>query len=131
MVNNRKPLEKVLTEHELEDNQQALASRGEPQRSCEASNEAQTTPGNSGSSDVTVTITVPSRGTDAEHDLQSHSSWKPEDSALTFGREIQCGLCFTESLLIQSLMCGCLIEAKSMHVSWLQGVLGKLFLASV
>lgn len=33
--------------------------------------------------------------------------------------------------LIQSLMCGCVIEAKSMPVSWLQGMLGKLFLISV
>lgn len=105
MVKNRKPLEKVLTEHGLlEDNRQAPASRGEPQRSCEAGNGTKTTPGNSGSGDATLTITGPSRGTDAEHNLQSHSSWKPEDPAFTSGREIPRGLCFTESLLIQSLM---------------------------
>lgn len=46
MVNNRKPLEQVLTEHGLlGDNRQALASLGESERSCEASNEVQTTLG--------------------------------------------------------------------------------------
>ena len=126
MLENGKPLKQVVAERDsLEDHQQALELLREPERSCEDSNQAQTVSGNSCRGDATVTITGPPVGTDAERDFQGHSSWRPEGSALPFSRGIHCGTGFMESLLIQSLECGCLIEAKSISVSWPLGMLGK------